>query len=270
MPAPPVSVSAPAPPSIAVLAAAAGDRVVAGAAEDRQRRTRLRGAVQRQRVAAGEGARIDGQTGGIRRVIEREVEAAAVEQLEGLDVDDSCRIEDDRLGVEDQLVQAGTAIDVVGVREVAAHQDDVVAAAAVDRVVTDVGRDPVFAGVADENVVAGIAGGIDRRRAGERQVFDIGVENEGDGAVDGIGPAAGIRSDDVIAVIDGEGIVTRGPLRVSLPVVPAIVAIGSAFQCQKEWEDHAKRRVVQPIAARSHATASRRREIPPAYSTEND
>jgi hypothetical protein len=24
----------------------------------------------------------------------------------------------------------------------------------------------------------------------------------------------------------------------------------------KEWEDHAKRRVVQPIAARSHATAS--------------
>src|SRR5262249_11605985 len=120
------------------------DRVVAGAADDGigtdtaegdQAGFGLRGAVEQKRVAAREGAAVDGEADRIRRVIEREVVAAAVEQLEGLDIDDRGRTERERRSIQHQLVQSGATVDPVVVGQVAADQDDVVAAAAVHRVV---------------------------------------------------------------------------------------------------------------------------------------
>src|SRR6185312_17502079 len=91
-------------------------------------------------------------------------------------------------------------------------------------------------------------------------IFDVGVESERDGAVDRIRPAADNRGNDVIAVIDGEGIVTCSPDKgvlasgtsdrrhqFSLPMSKGVGKSRNAESCR--------------VAAQSHATAGRRREI---------
>ena len=52
-----------------------------------------------------------------------------------------------------------------------------------------------------------VAGAVDRRRAGQRQVLDVGAERVGDGALDRVGAFAGALGDHVAGVVDDVGVV---------------------------------------------------------------
>ena len=67
----------------------------------------------------------------------------------------------------------------------------------------------IDARVASEPVVLPIAVAIDRARAGEREVFEIGPQRQGDRREDRVDSAAGFLEDDVADIVDNVGIVAE-------------------------------------------------------------
>ena len=85
----------------------------------------------------------------------------------------------------------------------------VVAGAAAHRVVAGTAAENVVAGVADQRVVGSVAGGVDRARAGQRQVLDIGAQRVADAALHRIDARARALGHRIAGGVDDVGVVAR-------------------------------------------------------------
>src|SRR5262249_36483702 len=83
--------------------------------------------------------------------------------------------------------------------------DGIVAGATGDGVVAVAAREIIGAGIADEDVAEGVAGGIDVGRAGQRQVLKVGAEGVADRTLDRVVAGVGVLGDDVTGVVDDVG-----------------------------------------------------------------
>ena len=173
-------------------------------------------------------------------------------------------------GAADRRAGQRQVLDIGAEREIDARLDDIGATAAgladlVAEVVDDIGvvaaaaRQAVRAGSAIQRVGAGIAGddvvepvaGAADRRAGQRQVLDIGAEGEVDARLDRVDALAGRLGHLVAEIVDDIGIVA----------VTAGQAIRADGTIQRIGDGVADNDVVEPVAGAADRRTSQRQVL---------